>query len=103
MGSVKKLFISFRKLYKAVGTQTLSRLIKKVMSKSGIDVNIFSAYSTRHASTFAAKRQGVNIDLIRKTASWSKDSETFARFYDRCVTSENAQFAKAILETEILP
>lgn len=99
-GSINKLFISFKKPHKAVSTQTISRWIKKVMCKSGIDINIFSAYSTRHASTSAAKRQGVNIDQIRKTASWSKDSETFARFYNRCVNSDNTQFAEAILETE---
>lgn len=69
------------------------------MFKSGIDINVFSAYSMRHAATSAAKRQGVNIDLIRQTAGWSKDSETFARFYDREVISEDVQFAEAILET----
>lgn len=70
------------------------------MRKSGIDINIFSAYSIRHASTSAARRHGVNIDQIRKTAGWSKDSETFARFYNRCVIAENTQFAEAVLETE---
>lgn len=70
------------------------------MDQSGIDINTFSAYSTRHAATFAAKRQGVSIDLIRKTAGWSKESETFARFYNRCVISENTQFAEAVLEPE---
>ena len=99
-GLINKLFISFRRPHKAVGTQTISRWIKKVMCKSGIDVNIFSAYSTRHASTSAAKRSGVNIDQIRKTAGWSKDSETFARFYNRHVIAENMQFAEAILETK---
>ena len=99
-GLINKLFISFRRPHKEVGTQTISRWIKKVMCKSGIDVNIFSAYSTRHASTSAAKRSGVNIDQIRKTAGWSKDSETFARFYNRHVIAENMQFAEAILETK---
>lgn len=66
-GLIKKLFISFRKSHKAVGAQTISRWIKEVMCKSGIDINVFSAYSTCHASTSAAKRYGVNIDQIRKT------------------------------------
>lgn len=79
-GLIKKLFISFKKPHKAVGAQTISQWIKKVMYKSGIDINIFSACSTRHASTSAAKRHGVNIDQIRKIAEWSKDSETFPRF-----------------------
>lgn len=50
----------------------------------------------------AAKHQKINIDLIRKTASWSKNSETLARFYDCCVFSENVQLAEAVLETKTL-
>lgn len=72
-GLIKKLFISFKKPHKAVGAQTISKWIKKIMYRSGIDINVFSAYSTRHASMSAAKRHGVNIDQIRKTAGWTKD------------------------------
>lgn len=98
-GSTVKLLISFKKPYKAVSTQTLSRWIKSVMYESGINVDTFSAYSTRHAATSSAKRHGVNIDVIRKTAGWTKDSETFARFYDRHVITETAQFAEAVFDT----
>lgn len=97
--SITKLFISFKRPHEVVGSQTLSRWIKTAMFKSGIDVNIFTAYSTRHASTSAAKRGGVNIDLIRKTAGWSKNSTTFAKFYNRCIREEEHQFAEAILKS----
>lgn len=97
-GSIVTLFVSFKKPHKAVGTQTLSRWIKSVMLKSGIDINVFSAYSTRHAATSSAKRKGVSIAEIRKTAGWSEGSQTFARFYDRVVLSEDNQFAEAVLE-----
>ena len=97
-GSIVKLFISFKKPYKAVSTQTLSRWIRSIMSQSGVDINVFSAYSTRHAATSAAKRKGVNVDIIRKTAGWTKDSETFARFYDRQVVAERDQFAEAVFD-----
>ena len=66
------------------------------MSQSGVDINVFSAYSTRHAATSTAKRKGVNIDIIRKTAGWTKDSETFARFYDRQVVAGTDQFAEVV-------
>lgn len=98
-GSEVKLFISFKNPCKVVGTQKLSWWIKLVLTNSGIDTNVFSAYSTRHAAKSAAKRQGVNIDVIRKTAGWSKDSETFARFYDRRVSMESMNFAEAIIKT----
>lgn len=91
------LFISWKKPHKAVSSQTLSRWIKNTLQKSGINTSIFSAYSTRHASTSAAKRSGVSIDTIRKTAGWTARSKTFARFYDREIGAERDSFAKAIL------
>ena len=60
-GSIENLFIATRKPYKAVSVQTLSRWVKEVLLEVGVDTDIFSAHSTRHASTSAAKRQGVDI------------------------------------------
>lgn len=92
-----KLFISFKKPFKAVSSQTLSRWIKNTLRDSGIDVNVFSAYSTRHAATSAAKRSGVNIDVIKKAAGWSAKSGTFAKFYNREIVASKDIFAKSIL------
>lgn len=66
------------------------------MSESGINVDTFSTYSTRHAAKSAAKRHGVSIEIIQRTAGWSEDSKTFARFYDRRVVAKTAQFAEAV-------
>lgn len=90
------LFISNQKDHKAVSKDTLSRWIKEILGKSGIDTTIFSAHSTRHASTSAAKRAGVNIDIIRETAGWSVKSQTFARFYNRELVPDKLSFAKAV-------
>lgn len=97
-GECPYLFISFKKPYKAVSTQSLSRWVKSALTKSGVNTEIFSAYSTRHASTSAAKRSGVNIDTIKKTAGWTKASETFAKVYNLSIIEEKEMFAKAILE-----
>lgn len=92
------LFISFKKPHSTVSTQTLSRWIKSTLKDSGIDTNIFSAHSTRHASTSQAHNQGVNIDLIRKTAGWSGTSNIFSKFYHREIISANHDsLARAIL------
>lgn len=91
------LFLSFKKPFKKVGTQTLSKWIKRVLENSGIDTTIFSAYSTRHASTSAAKRAGVSIDTIRLTAGWTKDSTTFTKFYDLKIVEDQNAFARSIL------
>ena len=69
--SIKSLFISVRKPFKDVSAQSLSRWVKEVLSEYNIDTTIFSAHSARHASTSAAKRLGVDIELIRKTAGWT--------------------------------
>lgn len=91
------LFISLKKPYKGIGSQSLSRWIKTTLGESGINISIFSAHSTRHASTSAAKRLGVSIDLIKKTAGWTANSESFARFYNREVSVDNTEtFARSL-------
>lgn len=95
-GKEKSLFITFRKPHKKASTQTLSRWIKNILVKSGVDVNRFSPYSIRHASTSAAKRKGLNIDTIRLSAGWSKNSRMFAEVYNRPLISEKT-FAETVL------
>lgn len=93
-----QLFISFKRPHKAVGAQSISRWIKETLTESGIDTTIFSAHSTRHAATSAARRSGVNIDMIRKTAGWSGHSEVFNKFYNRnVITQDPTDFAFSIL------
>lgn len=63
---IKFLFLTNKKPFKAATAATLGHWIKHVSAKSGLNTDIFTAHSTRHASTSAAKRKGVNIDLLRK-------------------------------------
>lgn len=97
-GSNDLLFIAFKKPHKAVTPQTLSRWVKNVLLQSGLDTKIFSAHSTRHASTSAAKRKRVSIDVIKNTAGWTSNSQTFAKFYDRPIVTDKEIFARAILD-----
>ncbi|XP_031329185.1 uncharacterized protein LOC116160187 [Photinus pyralis] len=92
----QKLFLTHKKPFHDASSQTISRWIKDILRSSGIDTNIFSAHSTRHASTSIAAKRGVSIDTIRTTANWSEKSQTFARFYQRPIkVLEN--FAGAVL------
>lgn len=93
------LFLVTRKPYITASTQTISRWIRRTLAESGVNP-MFSAYSTRHAATSAAHRNGIMLETIRKTAGWSKNSEVFARFY-RCPlqTDNNLAFARSILES----
>lgn len=96
------LFLSFRRPHKAVSSQTLSRWIKDILSLSGIDTSTFTAHSTRHASTSAAQRLGVNIDQIMKTAGWSSGSHTFAKFYNRPINNVSSDcFGLAIMNDSV--
>lgn len=94
-----QLFISFRKPHPSVTSQTLSRWIKRTLEESGVDTDVFTAHSTRHAATSAASRRGVSLQLIRKTAGWTGSSRVFATFYNRPVLEDalDVGFARSIL------
>lgn len=93
--SVSNLLITYKKPYKAATTQSISRWIKQVLSESGVDTSVFSAHSTRHASTSAAASAGVSLDVIRRTAGWTQQSNTFAKYYNRQIIS-SCDFANYI-------
>ncbi|KAI8437968.1 hypothetical protein MSG28_010630 [Choristoneura fumiferana] len=92
---ISNLFITNKRPYKAATAQTISKWLKMVLSESGVDVTMFSAHSTRHAATSAARAAGVAVDVIRKTATWTSSSLTFARFYNRPVI-DDSEFARSV-------
>lgn len=92
-----RLILTFKKPYKPATTQTLSRWIKEVLKRSGINTDVYSSYSTRHASTSAALRGGVNIEIIRKRAGWTKNSNTFAKFYNKPLEKDQKSYAEGVL------
>ena len=90
------LFLTYKRPHKPVTSQTISRWIKNVLAESGIDVRKFSAHSTRHAATSTARAAGVSLDTIRKTAGWTATSQTFAKFYNRPIISQD--LARSVFE-----
>lgn len=95
IGGSQNLLLTFKSPHKPATTQSISRWIKQVLASSGVDTSTFSAHSTRHASTSAAKAAGVSVDTIRKMAGWTQSSTTFAKFYHRQIT-DVGNFAKAV-------
>ena len=77
------LFISVRKPHRPVKPATLGRWLKGVMHQAGIDTEVFSAHSTRGATTSKARLLGVSLRDIVKAANWNSTS-TFSRF---CVSN----------------
>ena len=65
-----KLFLGLQKPYKAVGSRTLSCLLKSTLRLSGIRIDIFSGHSTRAASSSKAKLAGLSVDSILECVGW---------------------------------
>ncbi|XP_071483612.1 uncharacterized protein [Diadema antillarum] len=95
-GEESHLFISFRKPFKRVTAQTISRWIKEIMTGAGIDTTMFSAHSTRAASSSAANRADAPIPLILAKAGWSKE-RTFRKFYDKPLQEEGQCLSQLIV------
>lgn len=68
------LFISYVKPYRVVRVQTISRWIQRGLEECGIQSDLFSAHSTRYASTSLAAKKGVSLDIIKRAAGWSGES-----------------------------
>lgn len=93
--STKKLLLRYMKPYTPVSRDTISRWLKIVMLRSGIDTNQFKAHSIRAAATSKASDLSVPTPDILKAAGWSNAS-TFARFYKKSVKTSST-FAEAVV------
>ncbi|CAD6226402.1 GSCOCG00005805001-RA-CDS [Cotesia congregata] len=76
--------------------QTIGHWIKDLIKKAGVDTNIFTAYSAKHAAVSKAYSKGVDVDTIRRTAGWSSGSKVFANFYNRPIVESNETFARSL-------
>ncbi|VEN62537.1 unnamed protein product [Callosobruchus maculatus] len=94
-GNEDFLILTIKKPHKPATSQTISRWIKKGLRNAGIDPK-FKGHSTRHSSSSAALRAGTSIESIRKAAGWSEKSETFNRFYNKPLSTEELYFADYI-------
>lgn len=99
--NTEKLILTSKKPNHNASAQSISRWIKGVLSDSGVDVTVYSAHSTRHAATSAARRAGVSLDLIKRTAGWSGGSICFAKFYNLPLadSEQDRAFAEAIFNS----
>lgn len=80
-------FISIVKPHKAVGQQTISRWLRASLADCGINTDLYTSHSTRHASTSLAAKKGVSLDIIKRAAGWSGSSRIFAKFYNRPIVN----------------
>lgn len=91
-----QLLISFRKPYRPISRDTLSRWLKDIMALSGVNMDLFKAHSARSASASKAVSHQVSLSTIMKAVGWRK-AETIAKFYHKPI-EEQHRFAEALLE-----
>ena len=93
-GQCTKLFVTTKKPHCAASRDTIRRWAKDIMTLAGIDMNVFTAHSTRAASTSKAAKF-IPLQTILKTATWSNEA-TFTKYYQKPIT--NSTFASAVLQ-----
>ena len=91
-----QLLLSFARPHGPISRDTLSRWTLEMLKVSGIDTERYKGHSTRGASTSAARRLGVPLNLILRQASW-KSADSFARFYDKELDKDHTRVAEALL------
>ena len=90
------LFVAIVKPHHPVAPCTIARWLKEVLKMSGIDTSIFTAHSTRGASSSAAADSGITINDILKAADWSTES-VFRKFYYR--PTHDPLYGRAVLSS----
>ena len=96
-GDCKNLFITLLAPHKAVSTDTISRWLKETLARAGVDTHVFTAHSTRSASTSAVKESGAPISVIMNAAGWT-NATTFAKFYHKVTQADpDRNFGQAIM------
>lgn len=97
-GNEDTLFISYVKPHKKVTSSTISRWVKTMMARAGIDVTIYKAHSIRAASASRAWKAGGPLQEILTTAGWSSKS-TFAKYYNKNIRKPT-QMAQKVLNLD---
>lgn len=80
-GTPSSLILSYAYPHKPVKSATIARYVKTFLGMAGIDITVFSAHSTRSASTSKGNNLGLSLEDIRKAGGWKGDS-CFRRFYN---------------------
>ncbi len=94
-GDCPNLFVTLLAPHTAAATDTISRWLKETLARAGVDTSVFTAHSTRSASTSAAKDSGTPINVIMSAAGWTNAS-MFAKFYQKMTDTEK-NFGQAIM------
>ena len=65
------LFSSYVKPYNLVTSQSLAHWVKDLLTKARIDIEMFTAYSTKGATISVALKRRLHVKGILEVADWS--------------------------------
>ena len=88
-------FISCIESHNGVTCEKISRWIKRVLLKAGLNMNMLKPHSSRSASSSAAACT-VPVDSVLKAVGWSSE-KVFASYYHKTIVNE-AALANAVLD-----
>lgn len=84
------LLISYMKPHKPVTNSTVARWIRSTLQDAGIDVSIFSAHSSRTASTSYSANAHLPLADIFKAGGWL-NARTFTEHYNKPISGNLSQ------------
>ena len=91
-----QLLISTVRPFLPVKSSTIAGWIKRLLDKAGIDTSVWTAHSTRGATTSKAAKVGVTVQTILDSANWSSTG-TFRKFYNKPNSDAKKEFEIKIL------
>lgn len=94
--SDSRLLISYTKPLKPVTNSTVARWIRSTLQDAGIDVSIFSAHSSRTASTSYSANAQLPLANILKAGGWA-NARTFAKHYKKPISGNLVKLFRLIL------
>ena len=77
-----QLLLSYIQPHKQVVPSTISGWLKNILKSSGINVSLFTAHSTRLATTSKESASGLSMIEILERGTWSNMS-MWQRFYKK--------------------
>ena len=95
-GKTTNLFITTQKPHGPASQDTITRWVRSLLTKAGLDLKIFTPHSIRGASASAASSLRVPLSTIMETAGWTQEN-TFRKFYKKPVSKKD-NVSEAILK-----
>jgi hypothetical protein len=86
-------------------SSTVANWIKEMVINARIDTKLYPPHSRRAAASTKAVEKGSSIEEDKQHANWSRNTQTFERFYYKPNTKPTlgAQITNSIFSRRILP